>query len=161
MATVSAPPPRGIGTNSGDAEVSWLGVVARSAFPAGLSPKPVAIAADSPLTVAGAAPVLHRTSLSHRRHHASTRRDEPSSGFRCSTGKYWENHLLRWFGARFLAAKSLESGGSPGKFPKQPNRELNRPNRELNRPNREAPGKDQAALSPASRDINLYAPLGP
>ena len=51
---------------SRDAEVSWLGVVARGAFPAVLSLGPVAVAADSPLTVAGAAPVLHRTSLSHR-----------------------------------------------------------------------------------------------
>ena len=37
-------------------------------------PQPVAVAADSPLTVAGAAPVSHRTSLSHRKNHASTRR---------------------------------------------------------------------------------------
>src|SRR4029077_1506642 len=63
--------------SSGDAEVSWLGVVARGAFPAGPSPEPVAVAADSPLTVAGAAPVFHRTSLSHRAIDASTRRDEP------------------------------------------------------------------------------------
>ena len=47
-----------------DAEVSWLGVKAR-----GRLPNPwgsVASAAVSPLTVAGAAPVLHRTSLSRR-----------------------------------------------------------------------------------------------
>src|ERR1700739_4999917 len=62
--------------SGGDAEVSWLGVVARSAFPAGPSPEPVAVAAGSPLTVAGAAPVLHRTSLSHRVGHASTPRHE-------------------------------------------------------------------------------------
>ena len=55
-----------------DAEVSWLGVVARGAFPAGPSPEPVAFAARSPLTVAGAAPVFHRTSLSHRGDDAST-----------------------------------------------------------------------------------------
>src|SRR5262249_27820531 len=64
-------------TSSSDAEVSWLGVIARGAFPDGLSPEPVAVAADSPLTVAGAAPVLHRTSLSHRRRHASTQQEEP------------------------------------------------------------------------------------
>src|SRR5215813_12930409 len=40
-------------------------------------PEPVAVAADSPLTVAGAAPVLHRTSLSHRKRHASTQQEEP------------------------------------------------------------------------------------
>src|SRR5690348_10234028 len=59
--------PVGPSVRRGDAEVSWLGVVAGGAFPAtpgGVGP--VAVAAGSPLTVAGAAPVLHRTSLSHR-----------------------------------------------------------------------------------------------
>src|SRR3954462_3418757 len=47
-----------------DAEVSWLGVKARGRLP---NPSgSVASAAGSPLTVAGAAPVSHRTSLSHR-----------------------------------------------------------------------------------------------
>src|SRR5271155_3429618 len=56
-------------------------------------PQPVAVAADSPLTVAGAAPVLHRTSLSHRASDASTRRHEPPSRFRCAPGKYREKRL--------------------------------------------------------------------
>ena len=42
-------------------------------LPGRASPEPVAVAADSPLTVAGAAPVSHRTSLSHRKDDASTR----------------------------------------------------------------------------------------
>jgi hypothetical protein len=41
--------------------------------------QPVAVAADSPLTVAGAAPVLHRTSLSHRNRHANTGRNAAPS----------------------------------------------------------------------------------
>src|SRR3974390_1917193 len=72
------PPPRPRNRPaSSDTEVSWLGVVASGAFPAGPSSEPVAVAADSPLTVAGAAPGLHRTSLSHRAGDASTRRHEP------------------------------------------------------------------------------------
>jgi hypothetical protein len=51
--------------NRGHAEVSWLGVVARGAFPLP-RPEAVANAAELALTVAGAAPVSHRTSLSHR-----------------------------------------------------------------------------------------------
>ena len=58
---------------------SWLGVVVRGAFPAGLSAEPVAVAADSPLTVAGAAPALHRTSLSHRNPDAIMRGPRTSS----------------------------------------------------------------------------------
>src|SRR5271169_357879 len=96
--------------SSGDAEVSWLGVVARGAFPAGPSPEPVAVAADSPLTVAGAAPVLHRTSLSHRVDHASTRCHEPPTEmpqrFRCSPGKYREEPRFKGFEDRFQATKS-------------------------------------------------------
>jgi hypothetical protein len=38
----------------------------------------VAVAADSPLTVAGAAPVFHRTSLSHRKREAITGDAAPS-----------------------------------------------------------------------------------
>src|SRR5580700_249546 len=57
------PPPEELGRYDGGAEVSWLGVVARGAFP-GMTP--VAHAAELALTVAGAAPVSHRTSLSHR-----------------------------------------------------------------------------------------------
>src|SRR5690348_15910094 len=49
----------------GGAEVSWLGVIARRRLPGGIDPS-VALAAGSPLTVAGAAPALHRTSLSRR-----------------------------------------------------------------------------------------------
>src|SRR6266404_9249359 len=41
--------------------------------------QPVAVAADSPLTVAGAAPVSHRTSLSHRNRHANTGRNAAPS----------------------------------------------------------------------------------
>src|SRR5689334_5405198 len=96
---------------SGDAEVSWLGVVARGAFPAGPKPEPVAVAADSPLTVAGAAPVLHRTSLSHRSIDASTRHHDPPSRFRCSPGRNREKPRFVRFADRFQAAKSLESRG--------------------------------------------------
>jgi hypothetical protein len=71
----------------------------------------VAVAADSPLTVAGAAPVLHRTSLSHRAIDASTRRDEPPTQmpdeFRCSPGKYREGPRFERFEDRFQAIKSL------------------------------------------------------
>jgi hypothetical protein len=48
----------------GGAEVSWLGVVARQRLPGGVTTS--GCAAGSPLTVAGAAPVSHRTSLSRR-----------------------------------------------------------------------------------------------
>src|SRR5215469_8662124 len=57
--------------------------------PAAPSQPVLAVAADSPLTVAGAAPVSHRTSLSHRKNHASTcRPTAPSSlGF---ISRQWE-----------------------------------------------------------------------
>src|SRR5258707_9671928 len=45
---------------------------------------PVACAAGSPLTVAGAAPVLHRTSLSHRGKEAST---PPAAASRAQRGR--------------------------------------------------------------------------
>src|SRR5271165_671280 len=64
-------------------------------LPSRVSPQPVAFAADSPLTVAGAAPVSHRTSLSHRKIHASTRRHaapffsaEAALAFRGMGGSY-------------------------------------------------------------------------
>ena len=72
MTTKAPPPPEESCRSDGDAEVSWLGVVARGAFPPGSEPEPVAIAAELALTVAGAAPVSHRTSLSHRERDAST-----------------------------------------------------------------------------------------
>src|SRR6185369_8425113 len=54
--------------------------------------QPVAVAADSPLTVAGAAPVLHRTSLSHRENHASTRRSTAPC-FRGRFTKQWRGSM--------------------------------------------------------------------
>ena len=77
------PPPEDHRLQGRDEEVSWLGVVDRGTFPAG-SRLPVALyAAISPLTVAGAAPASHRTSLSHRGADASTRRGKrPGRGKR-------------------------------------------------------------------------------
>src|SRR5205085_330431 len=67
-----APPPPEESSRWRDAEVSWLGVIARRRLPGALLQRePVVIAAGSPLTVAGAAPVLHGTSLSHRKPAAS------------------------------------------------------------------------------------------
>ena len=44
------------------------------------------------------------------------------------TGKYRQKPVSAPLEYRFDPAKSLESRGSSGKFPKRPNRELNRPN---------------------------------
>ena len=58
------------------AKFSWLGAVVRGAFPAGLSPEPAAVAADSPLTVAGGsagiAPDFPVASQSGRDHAGTT-----------------------------------------------------------------------------------------
>jgi len=76
----------------------------------GPKPEPVAVAADSPLTVAGAAPVSHRTSLSHREGDAITPYDKPPSRFPLFAGEIQgKNPVPGRVAARFTPASYCDS----------------------------------------------------